>query len=370
MSSGDRVRNILTICLKDLKDAVQNRNILVLVLAPIFFAVLLSFLTNASVGANPSANVAVYDQGNNAAFISYLNTTGYYNVFIVDSVTQLNDMVNSGTADVGITIPAGFSDDLKNGVKPTLEVLVNAGEVGAGGSSSGASFFTQTFKDVVYAYSGQSYPANIVYNTVGAKPTNVLTQDIIAPIVILISLLAIGVMMIPYTLTTEKEKRTLDAILVTPTSENDVVMGKMLFGFLATAIESILIFFGMVRIMSGGFAGVDFPAGIAFIILGSLVFVGVGLLIGSYANDLNRANQIAGFIVAPMLLLTIFGVISPALQLIDRFLPGMYVYNGLTDALKGSALSQELPGLAVLVVFNVLVYVLAIYLLRVRRNAA
>ena len=370
MSARDRVRNILTITRKDLKDAVQNRNILMLVVVPIAIAVLLSILVSASIGSSPTANVAVYDQGSNGGFISYLNTTGYYNVTIVSSAAQLNDTVNSGKADVGITIPAGFSDDLKNGGKPTLEVLVNAGEVGAGGASSGASFFTQTFKDVVYTYSGQSYPANIVYNTIGAKPTNVLTQNIITPIVILLSLVAIGVMMIPYTLTTEKEKGTLNAILVTPTSENDVILGKMLFGFLATAIESILIFFGMVYILSGGFAGVDFLTGIAFIILGSLVFVGIGLLIGSYANDLNRANQMAGFIVAPLMLLTIFGVISPVLQLIDKFLPSLYVYNGLTDALKGSSLSQELPGLAVLVVFNVIVYVLAIYLLRVRRNAA
>lgn len=346
MRTGDRVRNILTICRKDFKDAIQNRNILMLVLVPIAIAVLLSILVNANVGSSPTANVAVYDEGNNAGFIGYLNSTGYYDVIIVSSAAQLNDTVNSGTADVGITIPAGFSDGLKNGARPTLEVLVNAGEVGAGGTSSGASFFTQTFSNVVYTYSGQSYPANIVYSTVGAKPTNVLTENIITPIVILLSLVAIGVMMLPYTLTTEKEKKTLNAILVTPTSENDVVLGKMLFGFLVTAVESVLIFFGMVYILSGGFTGVDFLTGIAFIILGSLVFVGIGVLIGSYANDLNRANQMAGFIVAPLMLLTIFGVISPILQLIDRFLPSAYVYDGLTDALKGSPMSQELLGLA------------------------
>ena len=360
------IRNILTICRKDLMDAVQNRNILLLVLMPILIAIALSFLVSAS-GASPTATVAVYDEGNNAGFISYLHSISYYNVTIVNSAAQLNDTVNSGTADVGITIPVGFGDDMKNGVKPTLDVLVNAGEAGA---SSGASIFTQSFSDVVFAYSGQSYPASINYTMVGAKPTNVMTQDIVAPIVIMLSIIAIGVMMLPYTLTTEKEKRTLNAILVTPTSENDVIFGKMLFGLLVTVVESILIFFGMVYLLSGSFAGVDFLAGIAFILLGSLVFVGIGLLIGSYANDLNTANMIAGFIVAPLMLLTIFGVISPVLQLITQFLPSRYVYNGLTDALNGSSLSQEVTGLIVLIVFNVIVYVLAIYVLRKRRNAA
>ena len=44
------IRNILTICRKDLMDAVQNRNILLLVLMPILIAIALSYLVSAAWG--------------------------------------------------------------------------------------------------------------------------------------------------------------------------------------------------------------------------------------------------------------------------------------------------------------------------------
>ncbi len=350
------LNGIYTIFRKDLKTAIQDKMLLILIVIPVLLALAMPLL-NASTD-NMTAQIVVYDEGDNSGFIDHLRSISYYNVTTVDSAEALNGSVTKGIAVAGLTLPMGFSDDIKKGTRPNLSILVNP-------SKTKAVVFMQSYRDVIMAYSGQEFPANVTMETTEKGGTASLLRTMLLPMVILISVVLLGTSILPYTLTTEKEKKTLDAILVSPASEKDVIYGKMLFGLCLTMAITLLVL-----LLNGGFTG-NIPVMLFYILLGSTACVGIGLLVGSYADNYNSASVISTVIMLPLMLLPIFGSISEDVGTIAKIVPTTYMYNGIVDALSGNGTLQgTLVGLLALVVFNVVVYALAVYMVKKRRNSA
>ena len=344
---------IYTIFLKDLRSAIKDKTILFILIVPILLALIIPMLVSST--GSMVAPIAVYDEGSSGDFIDHLRSFTYYNVTVVDSADTLKAMTVRGDTVAAIIIPPGFSDDIKKGSKPSLYILINP-------SKTQSIVFTQSYKDVIMDYSGQAFPANVTMETTGESGFMNLARSSIVPMLILISTVMLGISILPYTLTTEKEKKTLDAVLVSPTSEGDVIFGKTLFGLSITMAISLLVF-----IISGGLMG-NVPVMILFTLLGSLAFNGVGLLIASYANNYSSASVISSIVMLPMMMIPLLGAFVKGAGSLSDILPSTYMYNGISDAIYGNGSIQSmLTGLLVLAGFNVAIYALTIYLIRKRR---
>jgi ABC-2 type transport system permease protein len=350
------LNSIYTIFLKDLKMAIQDKMVLILVVIPLLLSLAMPLMSVST--DNMTAQLVVYDEGDNHGFIDHLRSIEYYNVTTVGSADKLKEMVTKGDAVAALTIPAGFSEGIKKGTNPNLSILVNP-------SKTKSVVFMQSYRDVIMAYSGQPFPVNITMETTENGGTVSMMRTMIVPMVILISVVLLGTSILPYTLTTEKEKKTLDAILVSPASEKDVIFGKMLFGLSLTMAIVLLAI-----LLTGGFTG-NIPVTLLYVLLGSTACVGIGLLVGSYANNYNSASVISTVIMLPMMLLPIFGSLSDDVAMISKIVPTTYMYNGVSDSLSGNGTLQGIAvGLLALVAFNVIVYALAVYMVRKRRNTA
>ncbi len=155
-----------------------------------------------------------------------------------------------------------------------------------------------------------------------------------------------------------KRKKTLDAILVSPASEKDVIYGKSFFGLFLTMLISLVMIF-----INGGFIG-NFPLVLLFIVLGSAVFTGIGLLIASYTENHSSASLLSTIFMMPLLLLPLLSNLSPAIGYVSYFVPSTYMFNGITDSmLTNSGISDLYPALGALVIFNIFIYTLTTYIL-------
>lgn len=340
---------VLAIFRKDLISSVKSKNLLIILLTPVFLSVL--FNSTVSLTDNTVVSIAVYDEGSSADFIEYLSSRDSYEVIIADSAGKSEDLLYNQKVAAIMLVPEGFSANIKNGLTPSLNIIINPYE-------AKSVVFLQTYKDIIMDFAGQKYPVNITLNTL---PGNLQSRFNI-PIWIMFTVIFVGMMVLPNTLTTEKEKKTLDAILVSPASEKDVIYGKSFFGLFLTILISLVII-----IINGGFIG-NFLSVTVFIILGSAVFTGLGLLIASYADNYSSASLLSTVCMAPLILLALLADLSQEIGYISRLVPSTYVFYGIKNAmLNNSGISDLYPEVGILLIFNILVYVLTFRVLKKKK---
>jgi ABC-2 type transport system permease protein len=104
-----------------------------------------------------------------------------------------------------------------------------------------------------------------------------------------------GVFVVPTILVEEKEKRTLQAILVSPASYLDLVIGKALVGMLYSMLLAMLLL-----LLNRGFAG-NSAVTLLAVSLGSLFVVQVGLLMGAVFTTTTQVNTWSTIIMLALL---------------------------------------------------------------------
>lgn len=340
---------IFTIFMKDFKYLIRNKNILIVVLTPILLSII--FTTTFSSDENVVAPIALHDEGTNLEFIEYLKSIKSYDIIVVESAENLKELVNKGDVVAAIIIPKDFSNNIKSGIRPSLHIVYNPYD-------TKSIVFLQTYKDTIMGFAKQDYPVNI---SLEATQTNSQAQRNI-PTWIIFAAIFVGISILPNTLTTEKEKKTLDAILVSPASEIDVIYSKSVFGLVLTLAISLLILF-----INDGFIG-NVPLVLLFIFLGSTAFTGLGLLIASYSESYSSATVISSVIMMPLLLLALLADQSKEIGRVSYFVPSTYMLNGIKDAMfNNKGIHDMYFSLLILIIFNLIVYALTIHVIKKTR---
>ncbi|WP_440946772.1 ABC transporter permease [Methanosarcina sp. T3] len=341
---------ILAIFRKDLISSVKSKNILIILLTPIFLSII--FNSTVSMTDNIVVPIAVYDGGSSTDFVEYLSSTGSYDIIITGSADKSEELLYTEKVAAIVFVPEGFSADIENGVTPSLNITVNPYD-------AKSAVFLQTYKDIIMDFAGQEYPVHVSLNTL---PSDLQSRFSI-PIWVMFTVIFVGMMVLPNTLTIEKEKKTLDAILVSPASVKDVIYGKSFFGLFLTIFISLVIIF-----INGVFVG-NFPAVLFFIVLGSTAFTGLGLLIASYADNYSSASLLSTICMAPLILPALLADLSREMRYASYLVPSTYVLNGIKDAMfNDSGISDLYPELGVLFIFNLVVYALASHALKKKRH--
>ncbi len=337
---------ILAIFRKDLAFSVKNKNILIIVLTPIFLSTL--FTSTVSMTDNIVVPIAIYDEGSSDDFVNHLRSIDGYEIIFTESADRSEELFYKEEVAAVIIVPERFSADLEKGLTPSLNIMVNPYD-------AKSNLFLQTYKDAIMDFAGQKYPVSVSLKT---SPAGLQSRFSI-PTWIMFAIIFVGMMVLPNTLTTEKEKKTLDAILVSPASEKDVIYGKSFFGLFLTIFISLVMIF-----INGGFVG-NFPLVLLFIVLGSAGFTGFGLLVASYTENYSSASLLSTIFMMPFLLLPLLANLSPEIEYVSYFIPSTYMFNGITDSmLTNSRISDQYTALGALVIFNIFVYALTTYILR------
>ncbi len=151
----------------------------------------------------------------------------------------------------------------------------------------------------------------------------------IMPFWIVYAQVIVAMTLVSLSLAEEREKRTLEAVLVSPATLWDVVVAKLLFATAVTMVV-LVVMLGLSRALVGDALGLGIV-----LILGTVFAAGVGLVIGFYA----RNQKTAGAISSPVMLLLFLGPMAgnavPALRPVLEYSPSTNVIQLSIDALQG-----------------------------------
>src|SRR5512133_276382 len=347
------------------------RTLVFIFLMPIMQLVLLGFVNNTDIRNVPTV---VFNQDNSRAsraLLDSFNATGYFSFdYAVYSQVEVNDLIDSGKASVGIVIPPNYGSNLATGKTADVLVLLDGSNPTIAGSVLSAAALVGQAHGASVRTKQLSLrgPAGGVGSPVDVRTRVLYNPDLLGSYNIVPGLVAMILFQTATSLTAlaivkERERGTIEQLIVTPIRSWELIVAKIIPYILVSFANTILI-------MAVGTFLFGVPLRGSIILLFSLVglyllpTLGLGLLISTSAKTQQQAQLMTMPIMLPSMMLS--GFIFPisslpvALQAIGYSLPLTYFIFILRSlVIKGAGLELLMPQVIALTVFAVLLLGLA-----------
>lgn len=287
------------------------------------------------------------------------------------NLREITALIDRGRAKVGVVIPPDFAEHLHARRPAQLQVLVDATDPLVATSAVNAATAIGQARSLDLAVGvlrGMGLPAD---------PTPLLdvrvrawyNPDMESPIFIVPGL--IGAILMQTTITIvaavmvrEKERGTLEALIVSPLRRWELIVGKLVPNVVvAYAQMTLALFIGTLLF------DVPIRGSLVLLYAMSLVFIsgtlGLGIYISTLAQTQHQAMQISFFFLLPGIYLSglLFPIegMPPVGQALAYLMPLTYYLQILRGILlKGIGLSHLWPQLLILAVFGAVVFTLSV----------
>jgi len=284
----DSMHNIWIIASKDIVESLRNKLIISLILGMGFMLLMPKLMGLMLVP--PETPVLVYDPGE-SRLTAELENSDQYQVQRVRSIAELKQVIGSTGfglgVDFGLAMPDGLDQILEAGEQPELNGYV--AWVNRMKASQLKTDFEEQFDEMVSQPVRINIEENIVY-----PPSDSGLWLLMVTITPVIVILMMGIQLVPALLFEEKQSKTIEALLVSPASIGQVVVGKALAGLFYVMVAASVVF-------AINWAGVVHWEVVLLFVFGIGVFsVGVGLALGSFFD---RQQDVVGL---TMLLVVVF----------------------------------------------------------------
>lgn len=262
--------------------------------------------------------------------------------------------------DIGIAFPKDFIGDIaadKKGVTVTVYSDANVPE-----EIQGA--MTSFVREAAYQLAGKQLPvtmtdeAGIVLGTDRAGD-QVSLKDKLRPMLIFMVLLMETFSMASL-VSTEVLQRTVTAVLVTPARTSDFLIAKTIFGTLMSLGQGLLVL-----LLVGGMTGENWSLVLAVLLMGSMMFTGVALFVGSSGKDFMGQLFYSMLFTIPLLIPS-FSVMFPGTAAAwVRVIPTYPIINTLVGAFNyGMTWSDAAGSLVYAAVWLVLLFGAGLFALK------
>ena len=267
---ADNLYEVWIIASKDIVDALKNKLILSLMIGVAVMLLMPKAMRMMLV--SPVTSVVVYDQGESQLTRDW-EAGDQVQVQRVNSAQDLEDVVGetgfSPGTEFGLKIPANFDLTLAAGGQPELEGYVSWANRGK------AEGFKTEFEGQIEAALGRAVNINLEGNIVYPHTSSTVWLLMVTVIPVTV-ILMMGINLVPSLLFEEKETKTMEALLVSPASISQVVVGKALAGlFYSIASASVVLIINWQGV-------VHWDVALLFMLMIGVFGVGVGLVLGSY----------------------------------------------------------------------------------------
>ena len=291
------------------KEVIQIRRDRVSMAIPIMMPIMMMLLFGYAVNTEVDhVAMAVYDASHTQQSRAYTQAFASSNSFDIASAVQseqeVTALIESGKAKVGLVIPANFASDSKAGRTPQCELLIDGTDPTVARTAfSGGMLINQMFglhmKEDWAKSSGQSLSAlpSVDLSTRVLYNPNMESKRFTIPGLVALIMQNITVILTAFALVREKERGTIEQLIVTPVKSMELILGKLTpyiiigyIGFLFT-LALCVFWFGV------------WPAGnVWLLLLLGLLFVVCSLLIGMLISTVAK-NQLQAMLGAMLILL-------------------------------------------------------------------
>ncbi len=345
---------------------------------PIVMMLLFGYAVNTEVD---NISTVVFDQSRtqeSRAYIDKFTASGsFYIAGYVTSERELSDAIDAGKAKAAIIIPSDYSKQLKKKNEPQTELIIDGTDPTTARTALNSGLLVSQMYSLdmkngemkklgvsAGKLPGVSLNAKVWYNP------NLKSTRFTIPGLVGLILQNITIMLTAFALVREKERGTIEQLIVTPIRSPELILGKLApyviigySGFLFTLAICVFWF------------GVGVSGSLALLLLLGFLFVycslSIGMLISTFANNQMQAMMVMIFVLLPSILLS--GFVFPreampfAVSVLGYAIPLTYfldITRGIM--LKGVGTGFLWDDVLALCLFTVII--LAVAVLRFRKS--
>ncbi len=293
-----------------------------------------------------------------------VNTQNYDVAARVTGQDEVEEWLAKGKARAAIIIPPDFATNIKRGHVASAQIIVDGSDpLTASAAISGGALVGQAAGRILGNAPVSAPPALDIRVRPRYNP-GLKTPIYIVPGLVAILLTLTMVSITGMSLVRERERGTLEQLIVTPISKVDVILGKILpfigVGYVQMTVVLLLghlVFHVPIR----GSILLLYVVTFAFI----FAVLGMGLLISTVARTQTQAIQLSIFMIMPSILLSGFmfplAAMPRAIGWIGLALPVTYYLEILRGiVLKGVGLEQLWPQTLVLILFGLVLVLISV----------
>jgi ABC-2 type transport system permease protein len=354
------------------------RTLALILIIPIMQLFLLGYAATNDVR---NVSMAVFDQDRGAAARDLLNayrSADYFRIdYDVDSEAEMKSLIDSGKARVGLIIPPDYSDKVQGGGSAAVAFVLDGSDPTVAGTALSAA------KLIGQAHATQITTERLMRqgrSSALQTPVDVLTQiwynpDMVSayymiPGVIAMILFFLTTMLTATAVVRERERGTIEQLIVTPIRPWELVVGKIL-------PYVILAFMNMLEVLALGHWWFRVPVRgslLLILVLSGLFLLsslGIGLLASTVANTQQEAMLVVWMTLLPALFLSGFffplEAMPKVLQWVSLFFPLRYYLVIIRSLmLKDIGVTALWPNVVALAIFGL--GLMTVASLRVRKR--
>ena len=309
--------------------------------------------------------LAVFDQDRSPAarrLLDAYRTADYFRIaYDVDSEEELRALIDSGQAQAGLIIPPDYSERVLGNRTATVAFVLDGSDPNVASTSLaaaeliGQSHSTQLVVErlVRSGLAGATQPALTVRSRVWYNP-DLQSAYFMVPALIGMILQLMTTMLTATAIVRERERGTIEQLIVTPIRSWELILGKIIPYVLIALFDTI-----EVLVVGSLWFGVPIRGSLSLLLALSGLFLlgslGIGILISTIAKTQQEAMMLTYFTMLPTIFLSGFffplAAMPPALQAISRVIPLRYYLKIIRSiVLKGvgaDSLTEEIVALAV-----------------------
>jgi ABC-2 type transport system permease protein len=379
---------------KDTMELYRNKfGLVLLIVMPLFMMAMIGFIypTSATTGNSLPVGVVNLDTGfhnstiASQAFLSVLqqinNKTSMFQLTSASSVADIRDSIQKGNLEGGIIIPSNFTSSVLSGKQGTVTIMTDTSnpQVSATIQTLLSAVFNQMStlmaQQKVLALSSSITPGNALaivqplkVTTQGVVPGSSNYFEFVAPGIMAMTVMMSVMTGLPGAISQEKEVGTMDGMMVAPINRLSIILGKTLAQTARGLLQGVIIL-----ALAVGLFGVTIQGNIflvfGLLLLGVFSFVGLGIVLTSFAKDQQTAAMLMTTLMFPMMFLS--GVFFPIQQMpwymqdVAHLLPLTYATSALRKVMVlGASVPDITTELTILIVFGAVMTAIAVPVFR------
>jgi ABC-2 type transport system permease protein len=348
----------------------DKRSMLILFGMPVVQLLLFGYVITNEI---KNANVAIYDKSKDAATKRITNALDASDFFVcrsyVHSDKEVFDVLRSGRVKMVVVFEPNFERNLVAKKRAYVQVIADATEPNI--ASSSVNYTSSMIGTLVNSMYGQDDVKGVVVQprmVFNEKQENVY---MFVPGTMALILMLISAMMTSITIAREKERGTMEILLVSPLNPSQIILGKVLPYFLLSFFNAIVIL-----LISRFVFGLPMLGSYILLLAESMLFILMALSLGIFISTAAKSEQQAMFLsmfalMLPTMLLS--GFIYPVenmpswLQVVCNIMPPTwFIIIVKSIMLKGSSFAEVWKETLVIAAFTVLFIAMSIKKFKIR----
>ncbi len=345
---------------------------------PIVMMFLFGYAVNTEVDEVPTAVLDLNRTAESRAFIEHFAASGYFRIDgFVDNEKEIHEAVNADVIKVGLIIPPDFDRSIQRGETAAPQLIVDGTDPTTARTAynSGMLVSEMATRELLDERLGRM--GGLSLKTPSVRVTakvwfNPEMESIRFTIPALVGLILQNVTLIltAFALVREKERGTIEQLIVTPIRSVELIVGKLI-PYIAIGYAGFLFALAICMFWFGIPVAGSLPLLLTIGFLFVLCSLAMGMLISTFARTQLQAMMGMVFILLPSILLSGFifprEAMPPFIAALGNFIPLTYFLEMLRGiVLKGVGMHYLWRNTLLLGVFTLVILLLSILRFRKR----